>query len=422
MPLPSNLLQIEAAAQRVVVRQQAVDLVRQRVEVGQIHQADGAAADLVLIGGADAAAGGADRGAGVGGFAQRVELAMQRQDQRDVLGDAQIVRADGDALAPQLRDLVEKGLRIEHHAVADHRELGRPQHAGRQQRQLVGLAIDDERMAGIVAALEAHDDIGLLRQPVDDLALPLVTPLGADDDNIGHFVTYSLQLSGFEHDLPGKELPAFPDHALACPAKITAGGRSHARQPNRIKEAGRLGKQEGGIWASLEGLQPIDIPGKFVAARRRRWVSGVIWQMSKTTPATKALEKLGVKFVLHTYVYDSERRQHRPAGRRSARRRAVPDAEDADGRGRRQAGLRRGAVGWRSQHEEARRAFGGKAAKMMRPADAERLTGYHVGGISPFGQKKRVPVAIEAAALGHRACSSMAGSAACRSSSIPTTR
>ena len=28
-------------------------------------------------------------------------------------------------------------------------------------------------------------------------------------------------------------------------------------------------------------------------------------------------------------------------------------------------------------------AFGGKAAKMMRPADAERLTGHHVGGISP---------------------------------------
>jgi len=47
-------------------------------------------------------------------------------------------------------------------------------------------------------------------------------------------------------------------------------------------------------------------------------------------------------------------------------------------------------------------AFRGKTAKMMRPADAERLTGYHVGGISPFAQKKRSPVAIEVAALSER--------------------
>ena len=67
--------------------------------------------------------------------------------------------------------------------------------------------------------------------------------------------------------------------------------------------------------------------------------------MSKTTPATQALEKLGVKFALHTYVYDSDAES---IGLQAAEALGVEpyrDAEDADGRGRRQAGLRRGAVG-----------------------------------------------------------------------------
>ena len=41
-------------------------------------------------------------------------------------------------------------------------------------------------------------------------------------------------------------------------------------------------------------------------------------------------------------------------------------------------------------------AFGGKSAAMMMPTKAERMTGYRVGGISPFGQKRSVPTAIEA--------------------------
>lgn len=44
-------------------------------------------------------------------------------------------------------------------------------------------------------------------------------------------------------------------------------------------------------------------------------------------------------------------------------------------------------------------AFGGKQAAMMPPDKAERLTGYRVGGISPFGQKRAAPVAIESVAM-----------------------
>jgi Cys-tRNA(Pro)/Cys-tRNA(Cys) deacylase len=39
--------------------------------------------------------------------------------------------------------------------------------------------------------------------------------------------------------------------------------------------------------------------------------------------------------------------------------------------------------------------FGGKAAAMMKVPDAERLTGYKVGGIGPFGQKRKVPTALD---------------------------
>ena len=46
-------------------------------------------------------------------------------------------------------------------------------------------------------------------------------------------------------------------------------------------------------------------------------------------------------------------------------------------------------------------AFGGKAAQMMKPADAERMSGYKVGGISPFGQMKVLRTAIEEAAMVH---------------------
>ena len=44
-------------------------------------------------------------------------------------------------------------------------------------------------------------------------------------------------------------------------------------------------------------------------------------------------------------------------------------------------------------------AVGGRRAVMADPAEAERATGYVVGGISPLGSRRVLPVIVDAAAL-----------------------
>lgn len=121
--------------------------------------------------------------------------------------------------------------------------------------------------------------------------------------------------------------------------------------------------------------------------------------MSKTTRATQALQQAGVSFAVMTYDYDPGADR---IGLQAAEAMGVPPRivlktlmAEADGKpvcvvvpSDREVGMKRLAA-----------AFGAKSAQMMRPADAERVTGYHVGGISPLGQKRAVPTAIEEAAM-----------------------
>ena len=52
--------------------------------------------------------------------------------------------------------------------------------------QLPCLAVAHDRVAGVVAALEADDDVRPLGEQVGDLALAFVAPLGADENYSWH--------------------------------------------------------------------------------------------------------------------------------------------------------------------------------------------------------------------------------------------
>ena len=96
----------EAGAQRIVMRAEAVELRAELAEMGEVADADRAAADLVLIGRADAAPRRADLARARGILAQRVEVAVEGQDQRAGVGDLERLRRDRDALLAEPSDLV----------------------------------------------------------------------------------------------------------------------------------------------------------------------------------------------------------------------------------------------------------------------------------------------------------------------------
>ncbi len=123
--------------------------------------------------------------------------------------------------------------------------------------------------------------------------------------------------------------------------------------------------------------------------------------MARGTPATKALEKAGVAFALHEYDYDPGADS---IGLQAARALGVDPArllKTLMARADQATVCVLAPSGREVSLKKLAAAANAKEAAMLKPTDAERITGYRVGGISPFGQKKRVAVFIERDALSH---------------------
>ncbi|MGT2425870.1 Cys-tRNA(Pro) deacylase [Amnibacterium kyonggiense] len=117
-----------------------------------------------------------------------------------------------------------------------------------------------------------------------------------------------------------------------------------------------------------------------------------------TTAATQALDRLGVRYLSHRYEHAAAAEGF---GEEAARALGVPPQRvfktlvvDADGR----LAVAVVPVSAMLDLKSLAATVGAKRAVMASPEVAERRTGYVVGGISPFGQRTRLPLVLDASA------------------------
>jgi Cys-tRNA(Pro)/Cys-tRNA(Cys) deacylase len=114
------------------------------------------------------------------------------------------------------------------------------------------------------------------------------------------------------------------------------------------------------------------------------------------TPAVVAAQRAGIPFTLHEYEHDPASSSY---GLEAAEKTGVDPARVFKTLVVAQDGVLSVAILPVAARLDLR-ALGKRAALADRAA-AERATGYVLGGISPLGQRKRLPTVVDESALGH---------------------
>ena len=253
----------------VLLLQGALELLPEDRQVEQVLHADADAGDLVAVGGADAAAGGADLALAQEPLGDLIQGPVVRHDQVRVGGDHQ-PRGVHPALL-QAGELADQHLGVDDDAVADHRRAAGRQDPRRDQVQRVLLAVRrDHRVAGVVAALVA-DDVGhAATEQVGGLALALVAPLGADQHDSRHRVLVLLgrrigDPAGSRGGRSDGRVSAWPPSswtsAVWSPARPPAGATSPPpRTPSRSSSGGRSRRSPRVLTALLKADRTALVP------------------------------------------------------------------------------------------------------------------------------------------------------------------
>lgn len=122
------------------------------------------------------------------------------------------------------------------------------------------------------------------------------------------------------------------------------------------------------------------------------------------TPAVQALKKAGIDFQLHSFTVTDDSEGYGLAAARAlgvAPERVFKTLMVSFNQNPKALGVCILPVDQTLNLKQAAKAHQQKSAAMADPKQAEKITGYVVGGISPIAQKRTLPTVLDQSAINH---------------------